>query len=177
MMYTYDRRTASSDDLVALLQKALVVHQKLRTWIGEFPTVLRKSKLEATDLSDGLVWQDRFVLYWDDLDVWRTELEDIADQIETLAYSSKTQRTVYLYYSVQTSLQDKAMPDKARVEYAFGAPKFEFSEKLQRKHHIAYEVSRLTTWAEAFEAWSVESDKALKAALKKARVLARKESV
>jgi hypothetical protein len=143
------------------------VYQKLRTWIGEFPVILRKSKQEATDLPDDLVWQDNFVPYWHELDAWSRALLDIDDQIEAFVYEPAkpiSGKVRELYYSVSKAI--KFVPNKARIEFAFDEPKFEFSEKLQRKH-IAYEISRLSTWADAFESWVAESEKTLLSAIKK----------
>jgi len=159
----------NSNDLETALKVALGVHQKLRAWIGEFPAILREAKQESTDLSDDLVWQKRFSQYWHEIDpVWR-ELRDLDGQIETIVFAGVPVKSWLreLYNGVQRTTM--VIPAKAQIEYAFAEPKFQ-------GHSIAYEISRLSTWADAFESWVAESEKTLLSAIKKVRSMAKKQA-
>lgn len=148
-----------------MLEKAVDVHSQLQRWIDRFPAILKEARKEAQDLPEGLVWQDRFVPYWSELDAWEKELSELSYQAEGLEYP-KGSANVALRRTIENTLSKHSTPDKARLTYAIDRVHFEFSTKLNRKDHIAYEISRLETWARAFEAWTHEAKRTLLASIK-----------
>jgi hypothetical protein len=167
-MYTY-RRTAAArspqPELTALLEKAIEVHSQQQRWIDRFPAILRESRKESLDLPEGLVWQDLFVPYWRELYAWENELSELSYQAEGLEYPKGSANSA-LRRTIENALSRHSTPDKAKTEYATAKIHFEFSTKLNRKDHIAYEVQRLETWAMAFEAWTHEAKRTLVASMK-----------
>jgi len=139
-----------------LCEEAETVQKGLRVWIRKFPQVLDQAQREAVGLEDsGLVWQDRFVVYWRGLDNPMEILADIDDKIEDV-YHHATRRAVQdLANLARNWTLDRQMSPKARQEYAFGSP--QFRDRPDRKGHIAYEISRLEEWARAFENWTEDA--------------------
>jgi hypothetical protein len=142
--------------LADLCEEAETVQKGLRTWIRKFPQVLDQAQREAVGLEDsGLVWQDRFVVYWRGLDNPMEILTDIDDKIEDVYFHATRKAVQDLANQARNGTLDRLIPPKARIEYAFGNP--QFRDRPDRKGHIAYEVSRLEEWAKAFENWTEES--------------------
>ena len=170
-MYTYRRAAAprsSQPELTALLEKAVGIHTQLQLWINRFPGVLRAAMGEADDLQDKaavpLVWQDRFVSYWHEITDLEKELSEIAYDVEGYEYP-KGSANQALRRTIENT-NPRWAPTKAKTEYAFDKVHFLFSTKLNRPHHIAYEVPRLQEWADAFEKWTQETKRTLVASIK-----------
>jgi len=180
-MYTYDRRIASrlsQPKLSALLERAAEIHTQYGAWIKRFPGVLRAAVDEADDLKDKadmpLVWQDRFVSYWREMFGLEKELADIAYDAEGFDYPRGPSGRVPAAYEalqrkIERAFHEISVPVKARHRYPTDKIHFEFSTKLNRKDHIAYEVPRLQEWADAFEGWTNETKRSLQSLAKTTR--------
>lgn len=153
-------KTAAGQGLADLCEQAETVHKGLRSWIREFPQVLAKAQQEAVGLAEGLVWQDRLVDYWRDLDGPMRVLEAIDDRIEFYPSGGKL-RVTYLINEARQVTWERGWPVKARIEYGFGKPQF-------IDNRIAYFVARLEEWADAFEKWNEESIQTLHQVARKA---------
>jgi mRNA-degrading endonuclease HigB of HigAB toxin-antitoxin module len=146
--------------LADLCEQAETVHRGLRAWIRQFPQVLAKAEQEAVGLDEGLVWQDRLVDYWKELEVPMKVLEDIDDQIEF--YPREKLSITWLVNEARQATWERGMSIQARIEYGFGKPQFVDNQ-------IAYFVTRLEEWAAAFEKWNEESLQILHKVARKAR--------
>jgi len=153
-------KTAAGPGLADLCEQAETVHRGLRAWIRQFPQVLAKAEQEAVGLDEGLVWQDRLVDYWRELEVPMKVLEDIDDQIEF--YPREKLSITWLINEARQATWERGMNIKARIEYGFGKPQFVDNQ-------IAYFVTRLEEWAAAFEKWNEESLQILHKVARKAR--------
>lgn len=156
--------------LADLCEEAETVQKGLRAWIRKFPQVLDQAQREAVGLEDsGLVWQDRFVIYWRGLDNPLESLTAIDEKIEDVYFHATRKAVQDLANQARNGTLDRLIPPRARQEYAFGNP--QFRDRPDRKGHIAYEISRLEEWARAFENWTEESIGNLHQIARKARRL------
>jgi hypothetical protein len=153
-------KTATGPALADLCEQAETVHKGLRAWIRQFPVVLSKAEQEAVGLDKGLVWQDRLVDYWKELDGPMRVLEAVDDQVAGYPANSSLP-LIYLLNEAQQATSERGMPVKARIEFGFGKPQFV-------DNRIAYFVARLEEWAGAFEKWNDESLQTLHQVARKA---------
>lgn len=157
-------------EVANLCEEAQTVHKGLRVWIREFPKVLRKAEEGAVLLEDsGLVWQDEFGPYWKGLDHPMDVLASIDEKLEDIQARSPQKILRDVASFVRKATNDRLLPQKARLEYAFGNP--QFRDHPDRRSHIAYEIQRVEDWARTFEDWVEGSIFTLSQGARKARRL------
>lgn len=150
--------------LADLCEQAETVHKGLRTMIRTFPQVMKESEqLEG----QSLVWQDPWVAFWGRLETPLASLESIDEAIEGIYLSPIKPALQTMANVARNATSDRLMPQKARIEYAFGNP--QFREDSDGKSRIAYSVDRIKTWANEFEGWIEDSIEMLHQTARKAR--------
>lgn len=157
-------------ELLPLIEQALALQKRFRSWVRDFPAVLRKAEQGAVGLEGtGMVWQDEFGPYWAKTDSMWEVLADIDYDLDGIWIKSKRTSLEILVNMVRDATHEGLMPKKARIIYAFGDPKF--MSHPRGRDHIAYEISRLKEWAAAFEKWNDQSIQILMKSIPKARRL------
>lgn len=148
--------------LADLCDQAETVHKAMRSMIREFPAVLKEAGY--ADEGQTLVWQDAFIPYWKKIEASLQSLLSIDDEIEGIYLSIPVNKMALetLANVARDATADRLIPQKARIEFAFGNPHFQDGR-------IAYRADRLATWAEAFEGWVEKSVEMLHQTARKAR--------
>lgn len=149
-------------DILPMLEEALEVHTELHKWASHFPAVLRVAEQEADGLPPGWVWQDRFVRFFEAYDAMEAKLQGLDDGLMSLA---RAQSPASILAKVARSATSE--PPKARVTYAISDFQF-FEHPELGRDHIAYEVGKLKTWAQAFDRWGQESSRMLQTEIRQA---------
>lgn len=135
------------------LSKALAAGEKLLgdlgNWIGKFPQVLRRAEQDAVDLPPGWVWQDEFVQYVTEYDEkFLSRFQDLDYDLEGL-WAEGSGKASEIALQARKTLREPS--GKAGVNAGF--QNFKFMPHPEKKEHIAYPVSDLKAWAQAFSAW------------------------
>lgn len=158
-------RTAAAPDLVLTLTEAVRGVDALESWLKGFPSVLRQAEQETEGLSEGWVWQPRFVKFFEGADVFESQLREAEDRLAGIYYEQTKASDL-----ANAARGDLRQPKKAQIGYAIGGLQF-FDHPKLGKDYIAYDVKRLKEWAAAYGKWLTDAARGLKANLKKAQRL------
>ena len=143
--------------------KALHVLGQIRSWLSEYPHVLREAEREdSTGLEPGEVWQDRISVWWGHLSANEKLLSTIADELEVDASSLPSEPTIQgrtphstandIAYNIE---MQKSLPRAAQWPVT---PVFRPHPTMGR-HHVAYSVHALNEWHTHFSNWLSETER------------------
>lgn len=137
-------KTADSSVLDQLLDQ----HLKIRTWLQGFPRIM---KLAERDAPRGWAWQDPFIRFFEQFDLYQKQLWEIGRELRNFPELREAKIAI-------------EPPRNARIDKAIDDLEFVPNPNTGQEH-IVYSRSNLENWYKNFSNWSNESYKVLSSIL------------